>query len=234
MNNCGVIYVAVNPKTAPQENKYNPQKKQILKEFFHSFNSLRFFNPNLRVTVFSDYEEILNSSLGFDCKKIENDFGLKPKVFGIKSTPYSRTVFLDTDTEIKGSITPLFNFLDEVDFCLAKEFSNSNDAFNTGVISFKDSPEVSEFIEKWYASMDNGHEKVCDQGAFNNIIKFKYKNPPRKFMHIKKTADSISIKTLESKIWNLRVTEKQKLSSESFDFNKNIILHMRGLAKGHE
>ena len=82
--------------------------------------------------------------------------------------------------------------------------------------------------------MNNGHEKVCDQGAFNNIIKFKYKNPPRKLMGIKKVADSVSIKTLESKIWNLRVAEKQKLSSESFDFNKNIILHMRGLAKGHE
>ena len=233
MNNCGVIYVAVNPKTAPQENKYNPQKKQILKEFFHSFNSLRFFNPNLPVTVFSDYKEILNSSLGFDCKKIENDFGLKPKVLGIKNTPYSRTVFLDTDTEIKGSITPLFNFLNEVDFCLAKEFSHNN-AFNTGVISFKRSPQVNSFIETWYSSMNNGHEKVCDQGAFNNIIKFKYKNPPRKLMGIKKVADSVSIKTLESKIWNLRVAEKQKLSSESFDFNKNIILHMRGLAKGHE
>lgn len=225
--------MAVNPKTAPQENKYNPQKKQILKEFFHSFNSLRFFNPNLPVTVFSDYKEILNSSLGFDCKKIENDFGLKPKVLGIKNTPYSRTVFLDTDTEIKGSITPLFNFLNEVDFCLAKEFSHNN-AFNTGVISFKRSPQVNSFIETWYSSMNNGHEKVCDQGAFNNIIKFKYKNPPRKLMGIKKVADSVSIKTLESKIWNLRVAEKQKLSSESFDFNKNIILHMRGLAKGHE
>ena len=225
--------MAVNPKTAPQENKYNPQKKQILKEFFHSFNSLRFFNPNLPVTVFSDYKEILNSSLGFDCKKIENDFGLKPKVLGIKNTPYSRTVFLDTDTEIKGSITPLFNFLNEFDFCLAKEFSHNN-AFNTGVISFKRSPQVNSFIETWYSSMNNGHEKVCDQGAFNNIIKFKYKNPPRKLMGIKKVADSVSIKTLESKIWNLRVAEKQKLSSESFDFNKNIILHMRGLAKGHE
>ena len=234
MNNCGVIYVAVNPKTAPQQNKYNPQKKQILKEFFHSFNSLRFFNPNLPVTVFSDYEEILDSSLDFEPKKIANDFGLKPKVSGMKDTPYSRTVFLDTDTEVKGSITPLFNFLDEVDFCLAKEFSHDNNPFNTGVISFKSGPEVDNFIETWYSSMDNGHEKVCDQGAFNNIIKFKYKNPPRKFMHIKNMADSVSIKTLESKIWNLRVAEKKQLSSEGFDFNKNIILHMRGLAKGHE
>ena len=69
--------------------------------------------------------------------------------------------------------------------------------------------------------MNNGHDKVCDQGMFNNIIKFKYKNPGQKLMDIKKLVDPISIKTLESKIWNLRVAEKQKLSSESFDFNKN-------------
>ena len=234
MNNCGVIYVAVNPTTAPQKNKYNPCKKQILKEFFHSFNSLRSTNPSCPVTVFTDYKEILRSPLDYKRNKIKNDFGLKPKVLGIKSSPYNRTIFLDTDTEVKGSVIPLFNFLDEFDFCLAKEFLHDNNPFNTGVISFKSGPEVNSFIETWYSSMNNGHEKVCDQGACNNIIKFQYKNPPRKFMHIKKAADSVSIKTLESRIWNLRVPEKKQLLSEGFDFNKNLILHMRGLAKDYE
>ena len=230
MNDRGVIYVAVNPATAPQKNKYNPCKKQILKEFFHSFSSLRSTNPSCPVTVFTDYEEILRSPLDYKRNKIKNGFGLKPKVLGIKSSPYNRTIFLDTDTEIKGSIGPLFSYLDNHDFCLAKEFIIPS-AFNTGVISFRDSPSIKTFIDFWYKSMDNGHEKVCDQGCFNNIVKFKHKKPPKKLMHIKKIIDPISIKILDSKIWNLRVAEKKQLLSEGFDFDKNIILHMRGLAK---
>tara|TARA_R100000008_G_C3583155_1_gene170044 strand:- start:1045 stop:1740 length:696 start_codon:yes stop_codon:yes gene_type:complete len=230
VNESGVIYVAVDPQTAPQERKYNPQKKQIIKEFFHSFNSLRATNPFCPVTVFSDYEEILRSSLDYERNKIQNDFGLKPKVFGIKSSPYNRTIFLDADTEIKGSIEPLFSYLNNHDLCLAKEFIIPS-AFNTGVISFRDSPAIKAFIDLWYKSMDNNHEKVCDQGCFNNIVKFKYKNPPKKLIHIKKIIDPISIKVLDSKIWNLRVAEKKQLALETFDFSENIILHMRGLSK---
>lgn len=230
MNDKGVIYVAVDPNTAPQEGKYNADKKQILKEFFHSFNSLRLTNPSLSATVFTDYKEILDSSLDFERNQIQNDFGLKPKVFGIKNSPYKRTVFLDTDTEVKGSIEPLFSCLNDNDLCLAKEFTIPS-AFNTGVISLKNSSLVKAFIDFWYKSMDNNHEKVCDQGCFNNIIKFKHKNPPKNLIHIKKIIDPISIKILDSKIWNLRVAEKKQLLSEGFDFNKNKILHMRGLAK---
>ena len=143
MKDCGIVYVAVDPETSPSPFKFNSSKKGILNYVLKSINSLKKSNPNLNVTIFSDFEQILNSdSSEYQSIPIKNDYGFLPKVSGILNSPYERTVFLDCDTYITQDISSLFNASNNYDICIAREFLNKN-ILNTGVIYFNNSSSTS-------------------------------------------------------------------------------------------
>ena len=101
--------------------------------------------------------------------------------------PYDRTLWLDSDTVVMGSIDGMFDLLDHNDvvipsFCdwysngriyskRIKRFENiaekrhykkaleENAAINTGILSFKKSGNWTKFVKDWVALADKGSEK---------------------------------------------------------------------------
>lgn len=248
MNNCGVIYVAVDPETSPSPFKFNSSKKSILRDVLSSINSLKKSNPNLNVTVFSDFDKELFSESSVDkIIPIKNDFGFIPKVFGIKNSPYKKTIFLDCDTYVAQDISCLFNELESFDFCVGTEFLDKQ-ILNTGVLAFnKKNNSLLNFLDLWLDQMLSTKAKAIsdqkkfsnktpdDQGCFNGILRMQHKNPDGKPYFIKNMINiskSLHWNILDNKIWNCRNTQYKHLLESDWDFNQTKIFHIRGF-NGH-
>ena len=244
MKDCGIVYVAVDPESSPSPFKFNSSKKRILNYVLRSINSLKKSNPNLNITVFSDFEQILNSgSSEYQSIPIKNDYGFLPKVSGILNSPYERTIFLDCDTYVNQDISSLFNPSDNHDICIAREFLNQN-ILNTGVIYFNNSSSrVQSFFKIWHEYMIhtkleaiNSHKAFSnktpdDQGQFNEIYRLGFKDPkffPQRIKKIIELSKSLSFDLLDSNVWNCRHAEYKKLKKENWDFSETKIFHMRG------
>ena len=241
--------MAVNPETSPSPFKFNSGKKSILKDVLGSINSLKKSNPNLNVTVFSDFHErLLNESRVDQIIPIKNDFGFIPKVFGIKNSPYEKTIFLDCDTYVAKDISCLFNKLDGSDFCVGTEFLDEK-IFNTGVLAFnKKSDSLVNFLDLWLDRMLSTKAKAVssqkkfsnktpdDQGCFNTLLRMRNKNPNGKPYFIKNIihiSKSLHWSILDNKIWNCRNAQYKHLLESDWDFNQTKIFHMRGF-NGHQ
>lgn len=236
--------MAVNPETSPSPFKFNAQKKSILRDVLSSIKSLRESNPNIPITVFSDFDEILNADPSdYSAVAIKNDYGFLPKVFGILNSPYEKTVFLDCDTYISRGISDLFDYAKEYDISIGKEFLNPH-ILNTGVISFNSSsPLVKSFLKLWYKSMVDTKSKAIrsqgrfsnktpdDQGHFNQIYRLGFKSSngrPKRISDIIRLSKDLSFNILDTKIWNCRNAEYNNLGKENWNFSKTKIFHMRG------
>lgn len=162
--------------------------RSYLGELLTSLRSLRSHEPNLPVTVFSRYD--LPS--GVDCQHVKFDtehHPLKEKVMVLPQSPYEETLFLDTDTTVLAPISPIFDFLKDLDFAVGNMFEADWTVqppkflnlvkpgdYNTGVLVFNSSPATKAFLEKWKEAvlpqdpkdMWAGHN--CDQDYFNKIV----------------------------------------------------------------
>ena len=162
--------------------------RSYLGELMTSLASLRRHDPSLPVTVFSRFP--LPRSASAEWRPVTSrEHPLKLKVLTLRESPYERTLFLDTDTSIRGPLTPVFATLDRCDFAAA----NSHEAdwsvtpprflamvkpgdYNTGVLLYRKSPAMLAFLERWEAAvraqdpadMWAGHN--CDQHHFNRLV----------------------------------------------------------------
>ena len=135
----------------------------FIKEMLYSVESLKKYNPDLHVTVFSNKE--INSSL-IDNVRVIDVKHMRPKIDYIHETPYEETIFLDTDTIINHSLNDAFDILNKYDIALAhdlarkrKKFNNvipeyeaipySFSEINTGVIVFKNNDNIKKLFENW-------------------------------------------------------------------------------------
>jgi len=163
--------------------------RSYLGELMTSLDTLRRVESTLPVTVFSRFELPRGAKADFQ-RITSNEHPLKLKVLTLRQSPYERTLFLDTDTSIRGPLSPLFAELDKHDFCVA----NSHDAdwsvtpprflkmvkerdYNTGVLLYKkSSPPMERFLRQWEDAvlaqdpndMWAGH--YCDQYYFNKLV----------------------------------------------------------------
>lgn len=130
--------------------------EEYINEAKISVSSVRDHMPKANITLITD--ENVNSD-SFDNIKItggiSNDFSssnLTPD-----TSPYERTVFLDTDTYIADDISELFSILDEYDIAVAPSLSQGSvqgvpspmTQFNTGVVSYRSNESVHEFFNLW-------------------------------------------------------------------------------------
>lgn len=159
-------------------------------ECLHSVKTLKKYNPNLPVTLFTD-DEHANDEI-FDNIILIRDkiHPLKTKVNYLLHSPYDATLYLDTDTEITGDISGLFDLLEDHDFAIGRavkvDFSQKppkfeafhhKENFNTGVFLFKKTPATELFIKEWKTLVDQQDEETmrpgyfCDQYCFNQVIK---------------------------------------------------------------
>jgi len=83
---------------------------------------------------------------------------LADKIDAMSRSPFSRTIFLDTDTYIADKITELFDLLARFDFAAARkpgylgddpEIPPAFDELNTGVVVYQGTPEVRQFLTEW-------------------------------------------------------------------------------------
>lgn len=176
MNGMGVIYLASGGRS-------------YLGELLTSLRSLRSHEPDLPVTVFSKFAPPRSAKCDYVAMD-EREHPLKQKVMVLRQSPYPETLFLDTDTTVLGPVTPIFDFLREMDFAVANMFEadwskrpprllnlvKPND-YNTGVLLYNNSPQTRAFLECWEravraqdpADMWAGHN--CDQDYFNKIVR---------------------------------------------------------------
>lgn len=171
----GVIYLVSGPRS-------------YLGELRTSVLSLRRHEPDLPVTVFSNYG--ISRDLRVDHVPYDNELHpLQQKVDILARSPYERTLFLDTDTTVLAPIRPVFDYLDDHGFAVAHaslaDYSVrpprlsamvDPNQFNTGVLCFDDSAESRGLLERWKAAvleqdpadMWPGHH--CDQTYFNKLV----------------------------------------------------------------
>jgi hypothetical protein len=238
----GFIYVAVSPLTSPSPFKFNENKKRLNVEFMHSFNSLRKHHPNLPVTLFTDYEDLLGLNLTkCNIEKIDNDWGFLPKVKGIHSSPYDKFIFLDCDTQINKPVHDLFNLLNEFDIVAATEYEK--EIINTGVLGInKTTISGSNFLDLWLEKMKNKKSYAMrksldgnvpnkipdDQAEFNELLRIRLRDPINKTMkRIQENLEFLEFKKIPSSIYNCRNKEFTDLTEDQSGLTK--IFHMRGL-----
>jgi len=190
----GVIYTATDPLTAPCKARFSEDKRPDL-QFEYSFKSLKFHHPHLSVTLFTNYPSLLENKLGVDSIiECPNDYGYMPKALNLARSPYTKTLFLDTDTEILGKLDGLFDLLDDCNFAISKEcWDNYLDVvwapesvFNTGVFVFDSSSASKQFISLWEKGLNLRKQEYirkeskgqdlrpnhpCDQGMLNDMMR---------------------------------------------------------------
>lgn len=194
----GVIYLVAGPKS-------------YLGELSTSLRSLRREHPDLPVTVFSPY----SIPGGLSADRVDYHSTLHPlqqKVDVLRHSPYTETLFLDTDTTIRGPIVEIFDLAATGNFALAKAYrvvrteTGENqlelehpEQFNTGVLCFDSSAATSAFLDRWFETvcaqdptdMWPGHN--CDQTWFNRLVA---DGAPQEY--------AMSMVTLPNRIFNAR------------------------------
>lgn len=145
-----------------------------------SAESVKQVMPDIPITVFSD--ELIESPYINECVIV--DPATDPAEYPIKyltETPYSRTIYLDSDTYISEPIFELFEVLDSFDMGIVMDpiHSNiSNDTsdtpacfpmFNTGLIAFRECERIMDLFKQWLANFRE-YDSKTDQKAFRNAV----------------------------------------------------------------
>ena len=90
--------------------------------------------------------------------------GFAGKLCSFPDTPYDHTLFLDTDTLVRKPLDEMFKLLDKFDIAVApgpmtqkpvddadllNEIPNTFPELNTGVILYRKTDKMKNFLEKW-------------------------------------------------------------------------------------
>ena len=147
LSNRGVIYISTGDKS------YN--------EALTSARSLKKFNPDLSVTMYTDEREV--DPLFDNFVIIEQpQYCVQDKALNIWKTPYEETLYLDSDTYVTGDLSEYFEVLEYCDFAGTIEsargfwYHGKMDIpralcdINGGVLCFKNTPAVMGALKQWY------------------------------------------------------------------------------------
>lgn len=144
--------------------------------------SVRRSNPGLPVAIFCDPAPAEPGA--FDHVLAIPDPHVRAKVDLIGHTPFAETLYLDTDTRVVGGLEEMFALLERFALAaahrvpdprrLAREVGHgrpppSFPEHNTGVLVFRDSPEVAAFLAGWRAAY-RARAKTADQVSFRDAL----------------------------------------------------------------
>lgn len=142
--------------------------------------------PDIPITVFSDTE--------FDSPQVdtivrldEPKYGSSDVIASMASTPYERTIYLDTDTYVETAIDEVFRMLERFDLAVVIDpiraqhrpspdpgVPDNFPEYNSGVVGFRRSDPVDEFFETWKRLYQAEPDRTADQPAFRDAI---YRTP---------------------------------------------------------
>src|SRR5215216_6245967 len=104
--NVGIVYVATG--------------KKYIEEATLSASSVKRWMPGVPITVFTD-QSSAGSCFDTVVPVTSCGDGFKDKVLFMAQSPYDRTLFLDTDTYLCGSVQELFDLLGHFDLAMAHD-----------------------------------------------------------------------------------------------------------------
>lgn len=142
---------------------YKASGSKYIREVLRSAKSLKYYNPDLPVTLFTDGD--IKDHHYID-EVIEMDDPIRTmgdSLLNISDVMYERTLFLDSDTYVCDNIDDIFYLLDRSDIAVAfspKRKTNEDiskctaipDVFpqyNSGVIALKRNPSIENFLKRW-------------------------------------------------------------------------------------
>ena len=150
----GVLYIATGAK--------------FIRAAVHSATSVRRHCPGLPIHLHADWPrhgfDFSTSPYPFTSVETIERPHRRSKVDLMARTPFARTLFLDTDTEVNEDIRGLFQVLDRFDIALTHahrrnaairlrswriELPHAFPQFNSGVLLFRRTPEVQRFLGDW-------------------------------------------------------------------------------------
>ncbi|ELZ81337.1 hypothetical protein C455_04071 [Haloferax larsenii JCM 13917] len=162
----GVLYIASGSK--------------FIEEAITSAQSVK-SNTDLPVTLVTD-REVTESCFDTVIQGDEFCYHYGDSVLQIPDLPYDRTLLLDTDTKVHGDLSDLFEITDCFDiaastiadgeFTLSSRVPEPFPEYNTGVVLFKNNPQVVDFINEWkdvYRTYLDGGVRM-NQPAFREVL----------------------------------------------------------------
>lgn len=126
----------------------------------------------LRVVDFADHiadglREVWRKESGIQFEEARNSWFKKP--LALLKSPFDRTIWIDVDCEVRGDLSPLFEFADG--FAMAKEqtpYEHLFTMYNSGVIAYrKNHPLIHQWAE-W--CQNKNHLFRGDQEAFSKML----------------------------------------------------------------
>lgn len=169
----GILYIAFANKT-----KHQHEKAFYIKEAIFSARSIKKLHPSLNITLITDLKVDVPC---FDRVIMNNLNSIRVKQDLLMSTPYDRTLYLDSDTGIVGPINQIFDLLDRFDIAathdlirkdnkksvIYPEYAEIPDAFSElggGVILYKNNERVDSFFAAWRKN----YRRWCELSGKNN------------------------------------------------------------------
>lgn len=137
--------------------------ENYIKEAIISAESVKLHSPNMHITIMADVE--IPSPFVDSYIKIIPEH-IRAKVDYINKTPYSETIFLDSDTVVDHDISELFGVLERFDLGITHDYARKRENIsmmipeyekipysfsevNPGVMVFNNNQLVQEFFADW-------------------------------------------------------------------------------------
>ena len=166
MSDKGVLYVA--------------DTRRYLNEAKISASQLKKINPSLSVAIATPFSTSFNWNHTINTEEFPR--GFEHKILGIMHSPYTKTLFLDTDTYVLSDITGLFDLLDKFEMGFSVNHNRSAmdikgvppefPEYNTGVLLFHNNQKFTDFCIDWREKFINmqKRENIHDQPAFRQTL----------------------------------------------------------------
>lgn len=181
-SDCGILYAATG--------------ERHLREAAHSSASARRIHPELPSVVFTSAQDLAASGkwLHVSFQRVEIHpqpaFSVRDKIQPLLMSPFRRTLFLDSDTEMLGRVDDVFDLLNRFPLAYCRDTTRYNlpapmvppvfSEPNTGVLAFAAGDLTAQLFRSWLGRYDEGlahHERAHgsragyhDQPSFREVL----------------------------------------------------------------
>jgi hypothetical protein len=182
MKSRGIIYIATGRK--------------YVDEALSSARSVKAHMPDIQVSLFSDLDTDEMDTAGIVDSVFEIaavDHSCRDKIRPLLTTPFDKTLFLDTDTFVCEPVYDVFDLLDRFDIALAQapdryqyhlpHLPDCFTEFNSGVIAFRKNRRTIDLLASWeetfFRMLDVDEGSYRDQHSLRDAI---YRSDARLFV----------------------------------------------------
>jgi len=168
MSDTGVYYIATG--------------EQFVNEAEVSARSVRRAMPDIPIAIATDVDPEFEFEFDYIIDIPDPEYGFVDQIHNLHMSPFEKTLHLDTDIYIVSDVSELFDLLNQFDIAAAhnhdreaRDLPGVPDSFpeyNTGVMAYKNSGDISDFFQDWkknYINMTVG-ENTQNQPSFRQTL----------------------------------------------------------------